>query len=174
MRGDGQPTVLSERFKKGMAGFHYHLQRAAHPPERVLTMQLAYTILYVKDVPAALNHYVAAFGASILFLHDSHTYGELETGGTVLSFAALELAGFNDIDMQAADPAGPVQAVNITFVTDDVAAAYDRAVGHGAVGLSPPKAKPWGQVASYVRDLDGHLVEIATPLMERHGAAPRV
>jgi hypothetical protein len=28
----------------------------------------------------------------------------------------------------------------------------------------PPTVKPWGQTVSYVRDLDGFLVEICSPM----------
>jgi uncharacterized glyoxalase superfamily protein PhnB len=45
-----------------------------------------------------------------------------------------------------------------------VAAAYARAVQHGAEPVSPPAAKPWGQIVAYVRDGNGCLVELATPV----------
>ncbi|WP_347250878.1 VOC family protein, partial [Zoogloea sp.] len=58
-------------------------------------MKLAYTILYVSDVPASLGFFEAAFGMTRKFLHESGTYGELETGETTLSFAAHELGDMN-------------------------------------------------------------------------------
>jgi len=132
-------------------------------------MQLAYTILYVSDVPKSLKHYEAAYGCAERFLHESNMYGELETGSTVLAFAALEMAEMNDVAMRASDPKQPTGAVNLTFATDDVEAAYSKALKNGATAVVPPTTKPWGQVACYVRDIDGHLVEIATPLLKRHG-----
>ena len=48
-------------------------------------------------------------------------------------------------------------------MTDDVSAAYERALGAGAIGVSPPAAKPWGQVCAFVRDKDGIVVELCTP-----------
>lgn len=133
------------------------------------TMQLAYTILYVADVPETLAHYEAAFGCKQRFLHESRLYGELETGDTVLSFAAHEMAELNDIAMRAADPKDITGPVNLTFATDDVAQAYAIALANGATAAMPPTTKPWGQVSAYVRDHDGHLIEIATPLLKRHG-----
>jgi len=50
------------------------------------------------------------------------------------------------------------------FVTDDVQVAYDRAVSHGCQPVGAPSEKPWGQTVSYVRDLDGCIVEIASPV----------
>jgi uncharacterized glyoxalase superfamily protein PhnB len=43
-------------------------------------MKLGYTILYVVDVASSLSFYERAFGFKRRFLHESGTYGELETG----------------------------------------------------------------------------------------------
>jgi uncharacterized glyoxalase superfamily protein PhnB len=48
-------------------------------------------------------------------------------------------------------------------VTDEVAAAYERALREGAEAVAPPQSKPWGQEVAYVRDPDGILVELASP-----------
>jgi uncharacterized glyoxalase superfamily protein PhnB len=34
----------------------------------------------------------------------------------------------------------------------------------GAEPVTPPQTKPWGQDVAYVRDPDGNLVEIASPV----------
>lgn len=132
-------------------------------------MQLAYTILYVSDVYKSLKHYEAAYGCTERLLHESKMYGELETGSTILAFAAFEMAEVNNVAMRAPDPKQPTGAVNLTFATGDVETAYSKAIDNGATAVVPPTTKPWGQVACYVRDIDGHLVEIATPLLKRHG-----
>lgn len=87
----------------------------------------------------------------------------------MLGFAAHEMAEMNDVAMRAADPRDVTGPVSLTFVTGDVQAAYDHALAHGATASTPPATKPWGQVSAYVRDRDGHLIEIATPLLKRHG-----
>lgn len=66
-------------------------------------MKLGYTILYVPDVSASLQFFERAFGMKRRFLHESGTYGELDTGETTLSFAAHELGDSNF-------PGGHVQA----------------------------------------------------------------
>jgi uncharacterized glyoxalase superfamily protein PhnB len=62
----------------------------------------------------------------------------------------------------------PVRAtplgIEIGLVTDDVAAAVQRAVAAGATLLREPTAKPWGQMVAYVRAPDGTRVELCTPL----------
>jgi uncharacterized glyoxalase superfamily protein PhnB len=59
---------------------------------------------------------------------------------------------------------GRSPAVEVAFVTDDVEAAFAGAVKAGAVPVAQPKHKPWGQLVAYVRDLNGFLVEICSPM----------
>jgi len=128
-------------------------------------MKLAYTIVYVPDVAASLAFFEQAFGFTRRFLHESGTYGELDTGETTLSFAAHELGDLNF-------PGGHVAAhsstqplgMEIALATPDVAAAHARALAAGAAELSAPLLKPWGQTVSYVRCPDGTLVELCTPI----------
>lgn len=128
-------------------------------------MKFAYTIIYVPDVAASLKFFEQAFGFTSRFLHESGTYGELETGATTLAFAAHELAEMNYTSghIAAHNSAKPL-GMEIAFTTDDVAAAHVRALAAGATELSAPTAKPWGQMVSYVRCPDGSLVELCTPI----------
>lgn len=128
-------------------------------------MKLGYTIVYVPDVAQSLAFFETAFGLKRRFLHESGSYGELDTGATTLSFAAHELGDMNF-------PGGHVRAdespqplgVEIALVTDDVPGAHRRAVQAGARELAPPVSKPWGQTVSYVRAPDGTLIELCTPV----------
>jgi catechol 2,3-dioxygenase-like lactoylglutathione lyase family enzyme len=128
-------------------------------------MKLGYVIVYVPDVAASLRFFESAFGLKRKFLHDSGTYGELDTGGTTLSFAAHELGDGNF-------PGGHVAAhsskqplgFEIALVTSDVEAAHTKALSTGATELAAPVQKPWGQTVSYVRCPDGVLVELCTPI----------
>lgn len=128
-------------------------------------MKFGYTIVYVPDVEASLAFFERAFGLARRFLHESGSYGELDTGDTALAFAAHELGDMNF-------PGGHVAAhtskqplgIEIALVTSDVPAAHAKAVAAGATALSEPVAKPWGQVVSYVRCPDGTLVELCTPI----------
>ena len=125
-------------------------------------MQFGYTILYVDDVAATLDFYGKAFAVPTRFLHDSGTYGELETGATALAFASrtmLRELGKTPQPPVLAHPSG-----EIAFVTDDVPAAVERAVAAGATLVQAPKAMPWGQTIAYVGDLNGFLVELCTPM----------
>ncbi len=57
------------------------------------------------------------------------------------------------------DPPG----IEIGLIFDDVEAAFKRAVEAGATAWYEPALQAWGQTVSYVRDLNGFLVELATP-----------
>ncbi len=130
------------------------------------TMKFAYTILYVRDVGQSLAFYESAFGLQRRFLHESGMYGELETGSTALAFAAESLAQSNlSGGFQPADLARPPAASEVGLATPDVPAAYERALRAGAISAAAPKTKPWGQTVAYVRDMDGHLVELCTPMV---------
>ncbi len=128
-------------------------------------MKFAYTILYVENVNNTVTFYEQAFGLEKRFIHESGQYAEMETGGTTLSFTSNELAksnlpgGFQKNDLSHL-PAG----IEIAFTTEDVPAAFTRAVKAGATQVAKPQMKPWGQQVAYVKDLDGILVEIASPL----------
>jgi uncharacterized glyoxalase superfamily protein PhnB len=126
-------------------------------------MRSRYPILYVHHVAASLAFYERAFAQRRRLLHESGQYAELDTGATTLAFASHELAAANL--PQAFRPPGPEEtSFEVCFVSEDVPADYARAVDAGAVTVSPPQSKPWGQEVAYVRDPDGTLVEIASPV----------
>jgi lactoylglutathione lyase len=123
-------------------------------------MQFGYTILYVDDVPATLAFYGQAFGLTTRYMHESGSYGELETGATALAFVSHTL--LRQIGKTPQLPVLDKPTSEIAFVTDDVAAAVKRAVDAGAKPVQEPTAMPWGQTIAYVGDCNGFLVEICT------------
>ncbi len=133
-----------------------------------MTTSFGYTIFYVDDVTATLDFFTAAFDVPQRFVSPDGDYGELITGETTLSFAANSLAATNLAKgggyspLRASDP--PVGA-SVTLVTDDVDRAVGRAIEHGATRYTPTADKPWGQTVAYVRDANGILLEIATPVL---------
>lgn len=128
-------------------------------------MQLGYTIVYVADPGASLTFFERAFGLTRRFLHESGTYGELDTGATTLAFAQHQIARDNlGQDYVAADASVRPLGMEIGLLSADVPAAVRRAVDAGATLLKAPATKPWGQVVAYVRTPDGTLVELCTPV----------
>jgi lactoylglutathione lyase len=128
-------------------------------------VRFGYTIVYVPDVPAALDFYRRAFDLPAGFLHGSGQYGQLDTGATTLAFTAHTLGervipgGYTPLD-----PAAPPAGFELTFVAEQVDEAFDTAVAAGATPLSEPHDEPWGQRVCYVRDPFGTLVGIASPV----------
>jgi lactoylglutathione lyase len=130
-------------------------------------LTLGYVIFYVADVARAVDFYERAFGMTPRFVSPENDYGELDTGSTTLAFAATTLAHANLADaggFTELDPTNPPPGASITLLTTDVAAALATAIAAGATPYTDPVDKPWGQTVAYVRDLDGVLVELATPV----------
>jgi predicted enzyme related to lactoylglutathione lyase len=127
-------------------------------------MKFAYTIIYVPNVPETVSFYETAFGLSRRFMHESNLYAEMETGDTALAFAGNEAAEMNGLAVMPNSKEGIAAGWEICLVTDDVDSAYNKAVENGCSPVSLPIEKPWGQVVSYVRDINGCLVEIASPI----------
>jgi lactoylglutathione lyase len=128
-------------------------------------IKFAYTILYVADVEKTILFYEQAFGFTRKFIAPGNEYGELSTGDTTLSFAAVSLAkknlskGFTESSVSD-KPFG----IEIAVTTDNVEATVQKAVEAGAIAVEKAKEKPWGQTVAYVRDPDGFLIEICTPM----------
>jgi lactoylglutathione lyase len=124
-----------------------------------------YTILYVTDVQRAVTFYENSFGFQQKFITPEHDYAELITGETTLSFASIALAntniknGFIESNVTT-KPFG----IEIGFVINNVPALLQKAKDNGATIISAPVQKPWGQTVAYIRDLDGFLIELCTPM----------
>jgi lactoylglutathione lyase len=128
-------------------------------------MKLGYTILYVDDVPATLAAWQKAFGLALAYEHEDGIYGEMATGETTLSFAQTEFGRghFEDADTRAMFDRPPSR-FEIGLVTEDVPSAYAQATASGMTAINPPHQKPWGQTVAWVRDPNGILVELASPM----------
>jgi uncharacterized glyoxalase superfamily protein PhnB len=127
-------------------------------------MRLGYTLIYVSDVAATVAFYESAFGLQRRFIHESSLYAEMDTGETTLSFAAETMAEMNGLAIRPNSPRDLPAGIEICLVTDSPEEAYDHAVAAGALAAKAVEEKPWGQRVGYVRDLNGCLVEICSPV----------
>ncbi len=127
-------------------------------------MKLGYTIIYVVDVATTVEFYERAFGLRRRFVHESGMYGELDTGATVLAFAAEPMAQANGLSIRVNCLGEVAAGFEIALVTDDPLRAYAQAVAAGAAAVSAPAEKPWGQLVGHVRDCNGCVVEICSPM----------
>jgi uncharacterized glyoxalase superfamily protein PhnB len=128
-------------------------------------MKYGYTIIYVSSVEEALEFYREAFGFETKFIHESKSYGELETGETTLAFASHDMGDMNlGGKYSKANINDMPFGIELAFVTEDVQAAFEKAIASGAVPLNEPEEKPWGQIVGYVRAVDGSIVELCSPI----------
>ncbi len=88
----------------------------------------------------------------------------METGSTALGFASETFAQNNGVTIRPNRAVDVTAGFEICFVTDDPEKAYAHAVAEGATPVKAVEAKPWGQRVSYVRDLNGCLVEVSSPV----------
>lgn len=126
-------------------------------------MKLGYTLFYVDNVEQTMNFYALAFGFEKGFVHENQ-YGEMITGETKIGFVNHQTASSHGFEYEKAQLQSKPFAFEIGLITNDVDSAYKKALSAGATPVCTPKKKPWGQTVSYVRDCNGFLVEICSPV----------
>ena len=128
-------------------------------------IKYGYTIIYVEDVEKTIAFYEAAFGFERKFLTPEKDYGELISGETTLAFASLELGDSNfekGFTPQRTDTS-PI-GIELAFVTETIEEDFQKAIKAGATEYEMIKSKPWGQKVGYLRDINGVLLELCTPM----------
>ena len=128
-------------------------------------MKFAYTILYVEDVSKTIAFYENAFGFIRKFITPESDYGELISGETTISFASIELgkSNFKSGFQQMTNSNKPF-GIELAFTTENIETDFQNAINSGATEFEPLTEKPWGQKVGYVRDINGFLIEICTPI----------
>lgn len=128
-------------------------------------IKFRYTILYVSDVTRSIQFYEQVFGFTRKFIFPEMDYGELNTGDTLIGFASHNLASKNlSSAYQASERKEKPFGIELGIATDCVDELVDRVWEHHGVIVEQPIQKTSGQVVAYVRDLDGFLIEICTPV----------
>lgn len=128
-------------------------------------IQYAYTILYVTSVEDSILFYEKAFGFQRKFIAPDQTYGELSSGAVTIAMAEKNVAsknfsdGFTPSSLQIR-PFG----IELGFTVENVDYALEKALQAGAKLVELPIIKPWGQTVAYIRDVDGFLIELCTPM----------
>ncbi len=128
-------------------------------------IKFAYTILYVQNVTKSVEFYENSFGFKRKFITPENDYGELLVGETTLSFVSTTLAKSNLTDgFTESSLADKPFGIEIGFTTENVEETVSTAINAGATIVEHPRTKPWGQIVAYLRDIDGFLIEICTPM----------
>lgn len=129
-------------------------------------MKYAYTILYVENVTETIAFYEKAFGFKRKFITPEGDYGELISGETTISFASLVLGNSNFKNGFEQSSAGKKPfGIELAFTTENIEVDFQTAINAGATEFEPLLEKPWGQKVGYLRDNNGFLIEICTPIV---------
>ena len=133
-------------------------------------MKYGYTIIYVEDVLKTVAFYENAFGFERGLVVEEEGivyYAELKSGETTIGFASYEMGKMNfDDKYEKITRKGNPVGLELVFVDVDVEASTNKAVKAGAKLIAKPTEKPWGQTVSYVRAIEGTLIEICSPMGE--------
>lgn len=120
-----------------------------------------YLILIVEDLDRALGFYVDVLGLRLG--HRSGEYAQLDTGTTRLALYTRS-AMAKTLGMALDAPAASAPGFEVGFKVADVDAAFSELIARGAQPMVSPTDRFWGQRTAYVRDPDGHLIELAQEL----------
>ncbi len=126
-------------------------------------MKLANTRLLVKDFPTSFLFYRDTLGLAPTFGGADDVYADLDTGGASLALFQSEL-------MEAAvgpdaAPADGRDKAALVFEVADVDEAVGALQAKGVVFLTPPQDRPdWGIRTAHLRDPEGNLIEMYSPL----------
>ena len=122
-----------------------------------------YVVLIVTDLDRSLAFYTDLLGLPLG--HRSGSYAQLDTGVTRISIYERDaMADTLGRSLTAPDPDAP--GFELGFLVDDCDRAFAELTQAGAEAAVPPTDRPWGQRTAYVRDPDGHLVELAQDIRD--------
>ena len=120
-----------------------------------------YVVIVVQDLDRALRFYCDLLGMPLG--HRSGSFAQLATGVTrVALYERSAMAATLGSELEA--PPLDAPGFELGFKVEDCDAVYDVLVSGGATPAVAPTDRAWGQRTAYVRDPDGHLVELAQDL----------
>lgn len=128
-------------------------------------MIYGYTIVYVSDVPSSLEFYETAFGFPRKMMTPEEDYGELISGKTTIAFASHQLgdSNFSNGFTKSVSLNKPI-GIELVFISNQINEDFQKALDAGAELLEPISHKPWGQSVGYLKDPNGVIIEICTPV----------
>ncbi len=128
----------------------------------VNTVQLASVRIITDDLPRLVPFYEAVTGATAQWLTDD--FAELVTPSATFALSHPRRVAFIEQDTPRA--AANHSAI-VEFLVDDVDALFARLQGEfgdDLVVVQPPTMMPWGNRSVLLRDPDGALINLYTPV----------
>jgi lactoylglutathione lyase len=123
-----------------------------------------YIVLIVEDLDRALTFYTEVLGLTLG--HRSGEYAQFDTGVTRLALYTRS-AMSKTLGMSLLKPDDAAPAFEIGFKVTDIDETFNQLVARGALPVVSPTDRFWGQRTAYVRDPDGHLIELAQDIKEK-------
>ena len=122
--------------------------------------RLGYAIVYVSDLERSIAFYRDVVGLPFRFANES--YAEFETEGAKFAlYARSHLPELIGREVPAGD--APWPQGEVAFLVKDVGAEHRRLRSAGAILLTPPTERPWGERTIHLLDPDGFVVELTQP-----------
>ncbi len=123
-------------------------------------MRFASTRLFAADMRAMVGFYEKVTGQTAEWL--APVFAEIVTRSATLAIGSAEtVAQFRE---GSAEPAANRTAI-LEFEVDDVDAEFDRLKDAGEI-VHEPKLMPWGNRTFQLRDPEGTIVALYTPVTE--------
>ncbi|MFJ9381630.1 VOC family protein [Streptomyces sp. NPDC101455] len=127
-----------------------------------ITVQLASIRLITEDVPRLVRFYEILTGATPQYLTED--FVELVTPSATLAVSGSARVAFITTDTPRG---GANNSAIVEFLVDDTSAVYGRLAaecGDELDVVQPPTMMPWGNLSALIRDPDGSLVNLYTPV----------
>jgi catechol 2,3-dioxygenase-like lactoylglutathione lyase family enzyme len=122
------------------------------------------TALYVDDLPRAAGFYQGVLGLTRIFADDRLAAYDAGPRSVLLLFrrgSTLETVTMPGGTIPPHDGHGPLHIA--LAIAADTLAAWEAHLATAGIPIEGRTAWPKGGTSIYVRDPDGHLVELATP-----------
>lgn len=129
------------------------------------TVQLASVRLLTEDVAGLVRFYEAVTGVPARWLTDD--FAEMATPSATFAVSHVDRVAFVD----GTPPRAAANDSAITeFLVDDVDLLFEElraALGDALHVVQPPTLMPWGNRSLLLRDPDGSLINLYTPVTEQ-------
>jgi predicted enzyme related to lactoylglutathione lyase len=126
------------------------------------TVQLASVRVITEDLPRLVRFYEVLTGATPQYLTED--FVELVTPSATFALSSPDRVAFITVDTPRG---GANRSAIVEFLVEDTEAVYERLVttfGDELDVVQPPTVMPWGNLSALIRDPDGALVNLYTPV----------
>lgn len=119
------------------------------------------TILFVSDQRRSRDFYATLLGREAALDVPGMTEFALAPAATLGLMPETRIAEIVTPPLRHPTEAAGIPRCELYLTVDDVETSFRTAVGAGAIPVSAPALRNWGDVAGYVCDPDGHVVAFA-------------